>query len=97
MSPTVSDIPQLLDVPKTAEAIDGTESSVRRLIFHDTDGFASKCVVRLGRKVRIRADRLAEFIDERTGAEPFRFKESWYESEKRGRPKARKANQEAGR
>lgn len=63
--------PQLLTVADARDRLDKTESGIRHMIFYDVDGFASRCVVRIGRSVRIREDRLAEFIEEKTGAPPY--------------------------
>ena len=66
----MSNAPQLLTV---AEAKALTHLNIRHHIFNNTDGFATRCVVRVGRAVRIRADRLAEFIEDRTGAPAFQY------------------------
>ena len=62
--------PQLLTVRQVEEAL-GT--GVRHLIAVDLDGFDTECVVRLGRAVRIRVDRLAEWIDKNTGTGPTQY------------------------
>ncbi len=67
--------PQLITVAQARDRLGLTESGIRHRIFHDVDDFATRCVVRFGRSVRIREDRLAEFIDEHTGAEPYNY--SW--------------------
>lgn len=66
----MANVPELLTV-KEAEAL--TSLNLRTRIFANADGFSDRCVVRIGRSVRIRADALAAFIEERTGAEPFRY------------------------
>lgn len=63
--------PLLLTVKQTGKLMGKTEAGVRHLIFYDVGGFSSKCVVRIGRSVRVREDRLAEFIEHYTGAPPF--------------------------
>jgi len=83
----MSNAPRLLTVPEV-EALTGL--NVRHLVFADVDGFESRCVVRAGRAVRIREDRLAEWIEERTGAPAYVYNYT----RKPGRPAA---NAEAGR
>ena len=68
---SAKEAPQLLTVAEAGARLGLTEAGIRHRIFHDTDGFSTRCVVRVGRSVRIREDRLAEFIDEHTGAEPW--------------------------
>ena len=71
---------QLLTVRDTYPRLGYTcEQPVRRLIFEDVDGFASNCVVRIGRTVRIREDRLADWIEARTGAAAFKYSPDWKE------------------
>lgn len=89
--------PKLLTVQDAAERLG---ANVRHLIFHDTDGFATRCVVRLGRAVRIREDALAAWIDERTGAPPFKFSADWRDRNAAGaagRPPRKRAAAKGGR
>lgn len=74
------ELPRLLSI---AEAEEATGAPLRGRVYQDGE-FARRCVVRLGQRgVRIRADRLAEFIDERTGTtKPQRYKYT----KKPGRP-----------
>ena len=66
-----ANVPGLLTVRQTAKLMGKTEAGVRHLIFYDVGGFSSKCVVRIGRSVRIREDRLADYIEQHTGLPPF--------------------------
>jgi len=62
-------LPTLLTIAEAAEA---TGLPVRRLVYGDPD-FAERCVVRIGRRVRIRRDALRRYIDDRTGAPPHEY------------------------
>lgn len=59
--------PKLLTV---AEAEEQTSLALRHRIFENTEGFADRCVIRFGRSVRIDAEALAEFLEERRGVPP---------------------------
>lgn len=63
------EFPRLLTIPEASEA---AGINVRSLVYGDPD-FAESCVVRLGRRVRIRKDALREFIEARTGAPPVEY------------------------
>lgn len=75
---------QLLTVPQAAERLACTESSVRNLIFHAEERGFADCIVRIGRNVRIREDRLAEYIERQTGAPPFQYSSEWRERNLQG-------------
>ena len=46
-----------------------TEGALRALIFHDKDGFATKCVRRLGRKVVIDEAAFFQWLDAQNSGE----------------------------
>lgn len=69
--PVELEVPQLLRVPEAAQLLGLTEAGLRHRLFHDTDSIRSRCAVRLGRNVRLRADRLAEWIDAQTTGTPW--------------------------
>ena len=92
--------PQQLLTVTQVESMTGL--NIRHFIFNDVDEFASRCVVRLGRSVRIRADRLEAWIDDRTGAQSFSYSSEWREKNakaplKRTRAAAAKNAAEMGR
>ena len=88
----MGNVPQLLTIPETEDV---THFNVRHHIFSNTDGFADRCVVRIGRSVRIREDRLAEWIEERTGAKPYQYHWTRTPGWPKGRPRKPKAAGEA--
>lgn len=68
---------KLLTVPEAAAKLGRTEQQVRYLIFHNVDGFDDRVVVRIGRSVRLREDRVDQLIEEQTGANPFPYSDEW--------------------
>ena len=78
---------RLLAVPEAAEMLGDSPSQLRYKIFHDVDEIDSRCVVRIGRSVRLRQDRLLELIEAKTGAKPFRFSPAWQEARLRAERK----------
>ena len=46
-----------------------TEGALRALIFHDRDGFATKCVKRIGRKVTIDEGAFYRWLDGQNSGE----------------------------
>ncbi len=65
----MKNLPALITVKRAAtDFFDGSEQVVRRLIFN---GDLDDAVVRIGRRVWLRTDRLFEIVEAHTGAEPW--------------------------
>ena len=65
--------PLLLTVKQTGKLMGKTEAGVRHLIFYAEENDFADCVVRIGRSVRLREDRLAEYIERHTAAPPLSY------------------------
>lgn len=41
-----------------------TENSIRQWLFYDTDGFRTKCAIKIGAKVLLDLDAVGEWLDD---------------------------------
>jgi len=46
-----------------------TEGGIRHLLFHNIDNFRSRCAIKIGAKVVLDADAVAEWLEDHRGGE----------------------------